>query len=80
MNKINTVLDLKISIRELEFQQANEWAALKVQVLAAYESFSPRNVIQNTLVTLLTGMTKGYIAKDLIKRAVGVAAEILSKK
>lgn len=79
MENIQTSEDLKEAIRILEFDQNEEWALIKQDILDTYESLKPVNIIKTTIKDLTTlpefkgnmigssiGFTVGYISKAIL--------------
>lgn len=77
MQKITSIAELKNAIQELEYQQVNEWPALKEQFLETYENIKPINLIKNALSDLTTGPD---LKGDLINTTLSLAAGFISKK
>jgi len=79
MKRINTVAELKESIRQLEMERQNEKHALKAQFYLVRESFKPANLIQSTvrevaarpglkgkMIIAVIGLAAGYFAKKAV--------------
>jgi hypothetical protein len=79
MEKINTLLDLKNCIQQLEAQQSKDWNALKEEALVAYENLTPMNILKatfqktvaspnlkNTLINAALSIGAGYLSKTLL--------------
>ncbi len=77
MQKITSIAELKNAIQELEYQQVNEWPALKEQFLETYENIKPINLIKNALSDLTTGPD---LKGDLLNTTLSLAAGFISKK
>jgi len=77
MQKITSIAELKSAIQELEYQQVNEWPALKEQFLETYENIKPINLIKNALSDLTTVPD---LKGDLLNTTLSLAAGFISKK
>jgi len=77
MQTIKTTVDLKSTIQQLEYKQANELLLLKRQFHITYEGLKPANLIKSTFHELTTGPEfKG----NILNATLSVAAGYLSKK
>jgi hypothetical protein len=77
MSKITTIAELREAIRLLETEQTTEGLQLKDELMIAYESLRPANLIASTLkeLTVMPDL-KG----DLLNVGLGLASGYLSKK
>jgi hypothetical protein len=65
MKKIETVMDLRNAIQQLEDKQAIEWPKLKVQFLGFVETLTPSNLMKTAF--------KKIISEPVLKTTVGNA-------
>lgn len=77
MKSINTVAELKESIRQLEMERQNEKQALKAQFYLVRESLKPANLIQNSVREVAA---KPGLKGKLIIAVIGLAAGYFTKK
>jgi len=77
MQKIKTTVDLKNTIQQLEYKQANELLFLKRQFHITYESLKPVNLIKSSFHELTTAPEfKG----NILDATLSIAAGYISKK
>jgi hypothetical protein len=89
MEKITCAAELKIAIRNLEFQQEVQGQLLKEHFFVAFDSLKPANLIKNTLQDITSspylldnmlgavmGMFTGYVSKKI---AVGTSHSLFRK-
>lgn len=89
MQAINSSIELKTVILQLESQRAEDERAMKADFLLAYESVKPINLIKSTfrevveseeisnnIISAAAGLTAGYITKALF---VGVSHSPLKR-
>lgn len=77
MKLINTSADLKLAIRQLELQQANELIVLKEQFKETSESLKPLNIIKNTFKKAAASPD---LKTDVFNAAIGLTTGIIAKK
>jgi hypothetical protein len=76
MQNIQSFVDLRMAILELEIKQAEEGKLLKEQFHFAYESIKPLNLIKSTFKEAV-GSTD--LKDDVINASVGLTAGYISK-
>lgn len=77
MQNITNIQELKIAIKQLEDQKAEEWPTLKAQLLSTYENLKPLNMIKNTLTDLITGPN---FKDGILDTTLSLAAGYITKK
>jgi len=77
MTPITTSADLKLAIRQLELQQANEFLLLKEEFHATGESLRPLNIIKRTFKNAVAGPD---LKTNVVNAAIGLATGIVTKK
>lgn len=77
MQKINSEMDLRNTILQLEGKQAYERKELKEQFLQVYESVKPINLIKNTFKAV---SESSDLKNNIVNTSVGLTAGYLSKK
>jgi hypothetical protein len=76
MQNINSDIELRAAIVQLEIRQAEEGKLLKEQFHLAYESMKPINLIKSTLREVAAS---GEIKDDVINASVGMTAGYITK-
>jgi hypothetical protein len=82
MQKMNSAIDIKDLILQLETQQSTELKTLRAQMHLTYESIKPINLVRNTfkevvaseeltdnIVNTSVGLAAGYVSKTLFEKA-----------
>lgn len=91
MKKIETVMDLRNAIHQLEDKQAMEWPKLKVQFLGFIETLRPSNlmrtafkkiisepVLKTTVCNAVLNLTTGFIVSTIFPgKAIGPLARLI---
>jgi hypothetical protein len=92
MKKIETVMDLRNAIQQLEDKQAIEWLALKGQFLGFAETLRPSNlmrtafkkiisepVLKTTVGNAIFNFTTGFIVSSIFPgKAIGPLARLIA--
>jgi hypothetical protein len=76
MREIKTATDLKTTIRDLEFKQAEEYILLKEELHNTYENLQPLNILKRTIKDVYSATdAKSSIANNVIGMATGFVAK-----
>lgn len=77
MNEITTMTDLQERIKELQLQEKQQMAILKMQAKQTAEGLRPSNLVKNALSDMAASKT---LKQNALKASVGLGAGILVKK
>jgi hypothetical protein len=77
MEKITCAAELKIAIRNLEFEQEVQGQLLKEHFFLAFDSLKPANLIKNTLQDITSSP---YLLDNMLGSVMGMFTGFISKK
>ena len=77
MKPITNSAELKMAIKQLELQQANELFLLKEEFHATAEKLKPLNIIKRSFKNAVTGPD---LKTNVLNAAIGLATGIVTKK
>ncbi len=77
MHTIATSADLKLAIRQMQLQQANELTGLKQEFIKTRESLRPINLIKSTFKKATASPD---LKTDVFNAVIGLTTGILTKK
>lgn len=77
MDDINTMTDLQERIKQLELQEKQQIAILKLQAKQTAESLRPSNLVKNAFSDMAGSKT---LRQNALKASVGLGAGMLVKK
>ena len=77
MENITCATELKIAIKELEFERDIQGQLLKEITFIAYENLKPSNLLKNTLNEITSSP---YLVDNILGSATGLISGYISKK